>query len=492
MEISIPDLPTLGITSVSFTDGGIKFKDAAPSLASVVDNGICPDDPRVMMRTNEATKIVLDTMIPVGGMATYNVAAVDTVLVLPPQLENCIEAYPAGLHIGFTRTPGVVRKLSSVYGDTDIMQGWYEIVNNSVYIDPFQHHDNPLVDMGDWPDATDNSLLRRLYTYPGLQPTNAIVTVTGAKRFIPIKSDEDYLIVQNIEALKYIILSIERNENSAPDEAPKYRQQAMELLQSEVKKHLLDPRNYMRRKSAYQQDTIDFHENTFGWTRANIALDIEEAMKTGKIDLTWSINQAERRLMTSGKIYKDMVSTIQATVVGGDIYFPLNVGAVLAIDIEGRPIPVRSQFFQQLENGPGGFPAYEMLIDQGDEYLPSTQSLRRKYKLVTNCQDGQLITAVCQLRWLSKKPHDLMTIKNYEAIRLMMTAKFQNENKPDQTVPTAPQMKQLNMQESNANEQAAFRILDNELHNYLAGIRFTPHIQTGGFGLGDVGGYWTL
>src|SRR5215471_12901801 len=105
--------------------GGIVFKDAAPILATVADNGIAWDDPRVMVRTNEATKMILDLMMPVGGMATYDVQADETILVLPPQLENCIEAVPNN---------------AKVRGDDDIVQGWYEIVNNSAYLDPTQHH----------------------------------------------------------------------------------------------------------------------------------------------------------------------------------------------------------------------------------------------------------------------------------------------------------------------------------------------------------------
>ena len=289
----------------------------------------------------------------------------------------------------------------------------------------------------------------RVYEFPGLEPSNSVVTVTGKKRFVPIQNDEDFLQVQNIEAIKLIILSIERNENSAPDEAPKYRQQAFDILEKEVKNHLLDPRNYMRRKSAYHDDLLTFPENTLGWVRANLALDIELAMKTGKMDLTWTINQIEQRIMQKA-IYKDCVIQIEANVVGGMIYFPLNVGSVLAADLNGLPIPIRSEFFQQLDNGPGGFPAYQMLIDQGDEFVPSEKKLRRKYKLIADCTQGQRITAVCRLRWLYKKPTDLMVIKNYEAIRLLFTAKFLEEEEK--------------WQDAQVNQQQAYQLLDDELH----------------------------
>jgi hypothetical protein len=441
--------------------GGLQFKDAAPIVCGVVDNGVCADDPRVLVRVNEATKIILDNMIPVGGMLSANITAMEGVLVLPPQMENVIEAFP-------------VDKGTKVRNSDDIAQGWYEIVNNSAYLDPSQQYDNSLVDQGLWPAPWTGyeGQLVRIYLYPGLQPSDAVVRVTGVKRFVPLTNDEDFLIVQNLEALKCIILSVERYENNDPDGAQKYRLSGFDLLQNEVKKHILDPRNYMRRRAEYQDDLNNFAPDTMGWLRAAIALDLDQALRTGKSDLIWSLNQAERRLMQRG-IFKDCVIQIQANVAGGYVYFPRAVGSVLAVDLDGCPIPVRSQFFQFLENGPGMFPGSAMLIDQGDEYFPATQSTRRKYKLTANCQDGQCINAVCKLRWHYKAPGDIMVIKNYEAMRLMMTAKFLEEGQK--------------WNEAVANQGQAFEILERELQDYLRGIKHTPQIQTFGFGLGDIG-----
>lgn len=444
--------------------GGLMFKDAAPMICGVVDNGVCADDPRVMVRLNEATKIVLDTMIPVGGMITCNITAIERVLVLPPSMENIIEAHP-------------IDNNTTLYGGKDINESWYEIVNNSTYVDPEQMMDNPLLDMGLNANPDDSKDVRRAYFYPGLDPQNAVVQVTGAKRYLPVTNDEDFLIVQNIEALKLIILSIERNENSAPDEAVKYRQQGMEILQSEVKKHLLDPRNYAHRRDGYHSDVRTLPVNSMGWMRANIALDLDEAMRMEKGKLTWDMMQAERRLMERGT-WKDTIVNLSANVVGGSIYFPASVESVLAISLNGHPIPIRSEFFPHLENGPGGFPLHNMLIDEGDVQAPGFAAPRHKYKLVANCTENSHITAVCKLRWVMKQPNDMMTIKNYEAIRLMTQAKFQEGAK--------------DWQNAQVSQQAAIDILDKELRNYLGGIRHTVHIQTYGFGLGDVGNCYKL
>ena len=444
--------------------GGLQLKDVAPMIAGVVDNGVCADDPRVLVRLNEATKTILDYMIPVGGMMVVNITAQSRFLILPPQMENIIEVHP---------NPGDTK----AYGNKDTTQGWYEIVSQSAYLDPAQAMDNPLLDFGLNGNPTDPEDVRRVYFYPGLNPSNSSVQCTGAKRYIPLTRGEDYLIVQNIEALKCIILSIERYENNAPDEAQKYRQSGLDLLQAEVKKHIFDPRNYMLRKSQYLQDIVDFRENTLGWVRAQIALDLPDALRMSKRDLTWTIQQAERRLMERG-IWKDTVVTIHGTVVGGLLYMPTSVEAVLAVDLNGRPIPIRSQFFQSLENGPGGAPCSDMLIDQGNKLQPGFNAPRRAYKLIANCDVGTSFTAVCKLRWVLKQPEDMMVIRNYEALRMMVAAKMKEEN-PN------PQIAQTSV----VDQQGAVAILDAELKNYLSGIRHTVHIQTYGFGLGDIGSY---
>lgn len=458
--------PPPGIEGQLPLRGGLQFKDAAPMICGVVDNGVCFDDPRVLVRLNEATKIIMDYMIPVGGMATVNIIAQSRILILPPQLENVIEAHPL-----------VPTDSTAAYGSKDTTQSWYEVVNNSTYLDPSSAMDNPLTDLGLNGNPDDPSDVRRVYFYPGLDPGNATVQVTGAKRYLPLTNDEDYLIVQNIEAIKCIILSIERYENNAIDDAQKYRQSGMEILQAEVKKHIFDPRNYMLRKHNYLKDIVDFRQGTLGWTRAQIALDMPEALRMSKRDLTWTIQQAERRLMERN-IWKDTVVTIHGTVLGGILYMPTNVEGVLAVDLNGRPIPIRSQFFQHLDNGPGGFPCDHMLIDQGNKQQPGFAAPRRAYKLIADCSNGSNFTAVCKLRWVLKDPDDMMSIRNYEAIRLMVSAKTKEET------PQTVQLAQLD-------QQAALDILDKELKNYLAGIRHTVHVQTYGFTMSDVGSYWS-
>jgi hypothetical protein len=441
--------------------GGLTYGNAADQLCTVVDNGVTFDDPRVMVRANEATKIVMDRMIPVGGYATYDVAANNQTLLLPPQLENCIEHE--------------VLNGATVHDQTDIDQGWYNFISDSLYIDPDQINDNELEDQGFVPDPGDPKILRRQYRYQGLQP-NATVRVTGKKRYLPILQNADYMIVQNIPALKRMIQSIERFENNDPDGGKKYEQESFEMLQAETKQALIDPMNHAKRKADYRTDFFTYPEGTFGYVRASLALDVPGACLKSKSNLSWTINMAEKRLMQRG-LWKDTIKKIDAEIVGGYLYFPPWVQTVLSADLNGGPQDIRSIHFEYLKNGPGKFSCSHLLADRGDEYFPQSGHTRRKYKLIADSSTVKLISTVCKIRWLPKVPTDRMIIHNYEAIRLMA-----------QSILTEQQGK---IPEAKQAEMDAVEILDSELKEFLGGVEHTVHIQTYGFGLGDVGSYWS-
>lgn len=267
--------------------GGLTYGAVKNELATVVANGVGASDPRVLMRTNEAIKALLDELIPVNGMAIYDVDSATQVgqsaqvLLLPAELENAIEVE--------------VLAGASVRSQTDVTQGW-NLVSNFTYVDPANAHDNPLVDLGLYPDVVDETILRRKYAYPGLAVAST-VRVTGAKRYRPITSDDDFLIVQNIRAIKLAILSIERDENNAQAEGNGYLQKAVAILEKEVRKHQLDPTNSLKRKAAYQSDLTTYAEGTLGRTRARLALELTGFLQRGKSEISYLVNRAVQMLV---------------------------------------------------------------------------------------------------------------------------------------------------------------------------------------------------
>lgn len=428
--------------------GGITFGIARPELALVVANGVCAEDSRVIKRTNEATLAILSELTPVNGMMTVDVVASGTTLLLPAEMENAIEVEVQGM--------------GQVNSSGDVTQGWYDIVNPFTYVDPSAQHDNPLVDEYLQPDPVTPTILRRQYDYPGLT-ANATVRVTGAKRYRPITADADYLIVQNVLALKYAIQMIEEGENGNPTQSEFFHKKWMDLLTAEVKKHLLDPRQSMKRKAAYDADLATYPQDTFGWTRARLAFELPGGLTMGKSELTRLLDMSEMKLISRGQ----WVGTLQeytAEVIGGHILCPLMVQTIVAIDLCCQPIDIKNVFFEYQKNGTGkGCGCHPSLIDEGDMLYPNGDR-RRQYKLKSSSAT-QVISFVGKLRWIKKAPADFMTVKNFEALRLMCQAIMDQRNEK--------------WTEAQAAEANAIREVERELSEYLAGQMMTAPVNFG-------------
>jgi hypothetical protein len=85
--------------------------------------------------------------------------------------------------------------------------------------------------------APDETLPQyRRYAIPGHEREEGIaVTVLAKRKFIPVVTDDDDLIVTNLGALKMMAIAIEKEENNNLDEALKYEEKAVELLREELK-----------------------------------------------------------------------------------------------------------------------------------------------------------------------------------------------------------------------------------------------------------------
>ncbi len=85
--------------------------------------------------------------------------------------------------------------------------------------------------------APDETLPQyRRYAIPGHEREEGVtVTVLAKRKFIPVITDDDDLIVTNLGALKMMAIAIEKEENNNLDEAMKYEEKAVELLREELK-----------------------------------------------------------------------------------------------------------------------------------------------------------------------------------------------------------------------------------------------------------------
>lgn len=85
--------------------------------------------------------------------------------------------------------------------------------------------------------APDETLPQyRRYAIPGFESEEgATVTVLAKRKFIPVVSDDDDLIVTNLGALKMMAIAIEKEENNNLGEAQVYEDKAVTLLREELK-----------------------------------------------------------------------------------------------------------------------------------------------------------------------------------------------------------------------------------------------------------------
>jgi hypothetical protein len=393
------------------------------------------------------------------------VDVVDGYFDLPPQMESAI-------HVEENEADASIGKVN---GQSDVRQGFYDIVNPFTYLDPSMAHDNPFIDLFLQPHPTNSGVMVRRYFYPGFD--HGRILVIGPKAYVPITQDADFLIVQNVPAIKRMIQSIEYSENNQAQSGQLYYDQSIGIIVGEIKKHQMDPRFIMKRKGDYEADLVTFAPGSKGWTRARIALEVPGAMSLGKEDLGRIIDRGQLRMMERG-MFKGCLEQFNATITDGHIYFPTRVQTVLAASFDGVPIPIRSIFFQYLENGPGNWDCTceGRLDDEGETFFPSSGTLRRTYRARVGT-DGSKVQAVCKLRWEVKDAGEQLTIRNLEANRLMTTAIMLEQNNHWAEAQAAVE-----------NVLGREGILQKELGEYLKGVKHTvPFAVGGGLSMADLG-----
>lgn len=85
--------------------------------------------------------------------------------------------------------------------------------------------------------APDETLPQyRRYAIPGHErEEGTTVTVLAKRKFIPVLTDDDDLIITNLGALKMMAIAIEKEENNNLEEAMQYEEKAVQLLREELK-----------------------------------------------------------------------------------------------------------------------------------------------------------------------------------------------------------------------------------------------------------------
>lgn len=92
--------------------------------------------------------------------------------------------------------------------------------------------------------AGDTTPLFRQYSIPQIRFANEdesrtrTVIARCLRRYVPIRSDADFLIISNLPALKAMVQAVYYRDDAEPELSTKYRQMAVQLLREEAKSYI--------------------------------------------------------------------------------------------------------------------------------------------------------------------------------------------------------------------------------------------------------------
>lgn len=423
----------------------LTLAEAKIQLSAYVDNGVCSSDSRVVLKINEAQRRLYERRSWIGVFARFYVPVSNNTFTLPSYTGDIATVSGFGL------------QSASFVHKSDLTSG--TIVND---VRAFVTPNSELLDIT--PSNTDGNI--RSFKIQG-EPVVAI-EVTGKLNLIDAKNDTDLLLIDDLEAMKLVLLAIFREENDQLESAQALENKAIERLTLKT-----DMAIEAARRLNYQTKLNSETENSFGQFLSRIALDIEGGRRMFDGELADLINQAEETLFTLGTWYGTTQHLKVSIDNAGEIYLPNTVGALLGVAANGRPLRVQDQMFDYHENGPGyqdkGSTGYAMLIDRGERLIGN--SWMRCYFVRSNVETGTCVEILAKKRWQRKRKNsDKMDIRNYPAIREMVVSLRLAEN----------------VELSQAHENKAVYLLQKELKEMRGSAKSTIQIQAPAFAAGEI------
>jgi len=284
-------------------------------LSRAVENGVCPDDSRVADRINEAVARIHALGAFVGTVARYGVTVDATTgeFELPPALGNILRA--SRLADGMNHSPT----------GTFITDNEYAFVLES----------SPVLSL------QQLSPTRFRVLGPVLP---SAVDVMGKKKLTPAVQNSDPLAVDDLPAIKLMLLALFREENNQLDLAGALQKNCVDHLTLKTQTAVGEARRVLATSMA-----AGMAEGTLGYARAKLALALTGGIRVDDHELVEIVSEAERRLMQQGREWRSYLLKVR----GGEIALPQEMDAILTLSVENRPVPLRSQWFDFLEAGWG-------------------------------------------------------------------------------------------------------------------------------------------
>jgi hypothetical protein len=417
--------------------------EAKTALSPYVDNGVCSTDSRVVARINEAQRRLHSVRAWLGVLARYSVAVTNGQFTLPASTGDITTISGFGLE-------SATRVASTTAAAGFLTNG----------VQAFLTDTGDVLPLNFVPTSSDF----RTYAIEGSSP--ARVEVTGKLNYVPAISDNNLLIIDDIDALKLMILALYREENNQFEMAQALENKAIERLTVKTDRAIEAARrvNYQTKKAS----TIP---NSLGDMRAKLALDLMDGLRVSDAELVDLINNAEEALFARGCWYGTVDSCKIGVTNTNEIHLPSIVGTVLAVDMANKPVSLFDRRYDFHENGPGyqekGTSGYDTLVDRGEAFVAG--EWRRKYFLRSGYAP-ECIHILYKKRWKAKhRDHDKMDIRNYPAIKEMVVAL--REKEPEKAA---------------FYESKAVALLQKELAEMRGGARSQLQIQGPAFSAGQI------
>lgn len=434
----------------------ITLAEAKATLSVYVDNGVYQDDARVIARINEAQRRLYAVRSWLGVLAKFSLPVNAGVFVLPDPTGNISTFAGFGLNT-------ILRVTSTTMANGFLTNTEQAFLSNS----------ETLVKVNKPPSSSNF----RSYQVSGINPLPASVEVTGKLNFVPAALATDLLIIQDLDAIRLMLLALWREQNGQLDLAQAFEQKAVERLSM-----VLDKTLEGARRLNYQSIIATSVEGTMGQMRARMALDLKDGLFTDDAVLFHLIDKAEEYLMTRGSWYGSIRQFDVTVAQSGEMYLPHEIEAILFCSFNSERVDLFAREYDFHENGPGFRTALNtsglLVVDRGEEpvFDANLGGLVAKRKIFVNRPTDPaipcILTILGSVRFSAKtSDSDPMVIGNYPAMVELVTAFMQND-KPDFYT---------------FHEQKAIQLLRDELQQKRGGNRFSLQVQGSAWGMGEIG-----
>jgi hypothetical protein len=434
----------------------ITLAEAKATLSVYVDNGVYQDDSRVIARINEAQRRLYAVRSWLGVLAKYSLPVTAGIFTLPDTTGDITTFAGFGLNT-------ILRVTTTSTANGFLTNTEQAFLSNS----------ESLVKINKPASSSDF----RSYQVSGINPLPSSVEVTGKLNFVPASGNTDLLIIQDLDALRLMLLALWREQNGQLDLAQAFEQKAVERLSM-----VLDKTLEGARRLNYQSIVASSAEGTMGWMRARMALDLKDGLHTDDAALFHLIDKAEEYLLTRGSWYGSIRQFSVEVPASGEMYLPREIESVLFCSFDSERVNLFAREYDFHENGPGYRTATNtgglIVIDRGEDivldvtagaYVPKRKIFVNR---PTNPADPCILTILGSVRFAAKTSDaDYMIIGNYPGLLEMVTA-FMQSDKPDFYT---------------FHEQKAIQLLRDELQQKRGGNRMTMQVQGTAWGMGEIG-----